>query len=286
MNLEWLKSFVLASREKSLLQASEKLHISQPALTKQMRKLEEYYGIEFFRRTSVGIELTQEGRILRDRIEPILQDFDTIRDELTSPKSRSIRFGAPPSTVSYILPKLIMEWTNQGWEVSLTMSGDSNALTAAIHDGMIDVAILDESVVNNAKSLHLIKWLTEPFYCICLRDHPLAHKGTLSVDDVMTQALVMHPQGCEIRQVIESVFHQRGIEPVLSKEAPFGESIIAFVSAGAGIGIVPQGLAAHIVSGQIASRPIHDFPPRQLAFAVRTLPLRRILETLIQEPFT
>jgi LysR family transcriptional activator of glutamate synthase operon len=110
MNLEWFHGFLEASRLKSLSKASEKLNISQPALSKQIRNLEEILGVELFKRTAVGVELTEEGTLLHKRIQPILSEMESLRKDLLNlQKVSSVRLGTLPSLATYYLPQKVFE---------------------------------------------------------------------------------------------------------------------------------------------------------------------------------
>lgn len=79
MRTEWLEAFLITAKTKSLTKASEQLHMTQPALSKQIRKLEEDLGATLFTRSAKGVELTEAGDILFEEIEPVLHKIRSIQ---------------------------------------------------------------------------------------------------------------------------------------------------------------------------------------------------------------
>ncbi len=283
MNVDWLQSFVAASRERSLLQASEKLHISQPALTKQMKKLEDYYGVELFRRSSTGIELTEEGSLLKDRVEPVLHNLEILRRELAKRTIQPLRLGSVPSFAAYVLPKLILDWKGRGLEARILLTGTSMVLGKELREGRIDAAIVEKSRIEGNQGYFVVQSYREPYFCLCLRDHPLARRDELTVEELLAEPLIMHPADCEVRAAIDSAFLARGAQPIVAEEAPFGESIVGFVTAGAGIAIVPKGIADQVGGGGLATRLIRDFPARELVLAAQSNFIGKILKDSVQK---
>nr|WP_286893942.1 LysR family transcriptional regulator [Thermobacillus sp.] len=115
MNTLWIRAFLEASEHKSLTRAGEKLYLTQPALTKQIRNLEEWLGAELFRRSAQGVELTEEGARFRERILPVLAEIESIRNDLWSARQAApIRLGTLPGLAAHYLPPRLTELKRQG----------------------------------------------------------------------------------------------------------------------------------------------------------------------------
>jgi LysR family transcriptional activator of glutamate synthase operon len=84
MKIEWLESFMQTTEKKSLTKASEALHMSQPALSKQIRNLEDELGAKLLIRSTTGVALTPSGQILFERNKTIINEMNTVRDQYTS----------------------------------------------------------------------------------------------------------------------------------------------------------------------------------------------------------
>ena len=110
INLELYKIFVFVAKEENITKASEKLNISQPAVTKHIKNLEEQLGITLFKRNKYGMELTKKGKELFDEIEqPITTIFNAER-KFTS--SRNINLGSHVTMLSRMFGKCIAEYYN------------------------------------------------------------------------------------------------------------------------------------------------------------------------------
>jgi LysR family transcriptional activator of glutamate synthase operon len=259
MNMEWFHAFLEASRQKSLSKASEKLNISQPALSKQIRNLEEILGVELFKRTAQGVELTVEGALLHQRIQPILSEIESLRKDLLNlNKISSFRLGTLPSLATYYLPQKLYDIAQQGIQADVSVLSTTKEIIALLQDGIIDVGIIQKS--NSIPSSY---WCTdlynEPFFVIVPRNHPLYHKQSVTLADLKEEPLIVYPNHCDVRNSIIKAYHMKGYEPNFSVEVSFGESIPGFVAAGAGITILPEIISSHLSHISLRAIPILDF---------------------------
>ncbi len=277
INLDWLESFCVAANSRSLLQASEKLHISQPALTKQIQRLEEYYGVELFIRSPAGIELTEEGFVFLQRIEGILNTLKVLRSDMVErQRVRAIRIGALPSVASFELPNIICDWGKQGLRAAITLIGASYKLGEALQSGQIDVAVM-EPLADHDPSWMVVSTYSRPFYCISPRNHCFSNQERISLDDLTFVPLILQPEGCEVRSAIMRAFHMRRMEPMVAHEAPFGETMVGFIAAGAGVAIVPEGVTNHIDGRKFQASRIEDLPSRELVVVARSHRIGKLL---------
>jgi DNA-binding transcriptional LysR family regulator len=141
-----LRTFVAVAEEGSLTRASERLFVSQPALTKQIRQLEALLGVGLFTRSRAGMALTEPGRALARRVPPLLAEWDGMLRETKGAASRAervLRVGFLASAANEATPGIIAEFARRrpGWRVEMRQSAWSNP-SAGLADGDVDVALL------------------------------------------------------------------------------------------------------------------------------------------------
>ena len=149
MEIRTLRYFLEAAREENMSKAAERMHISQSALSKQLKGLEEELGKKLFVRHSFSIELTEEGMLLRKRAEDLLSMADKITAEFASMDDiigGNIYFGCAESYQIRHLAALIKRFKKQypGFHYHIT-SGDTEQVTEKLDKGLLDFAVLVES---------------------------------------------------------------------------------------------------------------------------------------------
>lgn len=272
MNTEWLHCFVETAKSKSLLKTSLKLNISQPAASKQIKKLEQTLGVTLFQRSSSGMHLTEAGQELYQRIQPILAELNAIqRDLQTIERPQQLVLGTLPSLASYYLPAKIRALKQQGRSLSIQVFHTSQQILDALQAGHLDGALLQ---TQPEISLEQFPWktelLTEPYYAVLPANHPLGRYASLTVKQIAREPIVTYPPGCDVRQSLLRVFQHHQLQPNIVTEIAFGESILNFVSAGEGITLMPQSITNHSSHLPILIRPIANFDEmRTIVFITR-----------------
>ena len=153
INLELYKIFVIVAKEKNITRASEKLNISQPAVTKHIKNLEDQLGITLFKRNKYGMELTEKGKELFDEIEqPITTIFNAER-KFTS--SRNINLGSHVTMLSRMFGKCIAEYYNINPNSQIEVTNETfNDMLEMLERQKLDIVLskkVDEKIYNTNK---------------------------------------------------------------------------------------------------------------------------------------
>ena len=198
MEIRSLRYFLEAAREENMSKAAERMHISQSALSKQLKGLEEELGKKLFVRHSFSIELTEEGMLLRKRAEDLLSMADKITAEFASMDDiigGNIYFGCAESYQIRHLAALIKRFKKQypGFHYHIT-SGDTEQVTEKLDKGLLDFAVLverpDYAKYNVVKMLESDRWgLVMPAGCA------LAQKDCITFEDLLGLPLFCSGQG-------------------------------------------------------------------------------------------
>lgn len=198
MEIRTLRYFLEAAREENMSKAAERMHISQSALSKQLKGLEEELGKKLFVRHSFSIELTEEGMLLRKRAEDLLSMADKITAEFASMDDiigGNIYFGCAESYQLRHLAALIKRFKKQypGFHYHIT-SGDTEQVTEKLDKGLLDFAVLvehpDYAKYNVVKMPESDRWgLVMPAGCV------LAQKDCITFEDLLGVPLFCSGQG-------------------------------------------------------------------------------------------
>ncbi len=200
MEIRVLRYFLEVAREGSITHAAERLHISQPTLSKQLKDLEEELGKKLYVRSSFSVRLTDEGMLLRRRAEDILDMVDKTEEEfkaLGEISGGDIHIGCAESDSIKHLAQRIKAVQAQYPRIRVHLySGDRSDLTERLEQGFLDFAVL---VASNDLSKY--NYLPMPgmdtWGIILRRDHPLAEKETVASEDLLEVPLICPRQGLQ-----------------------------------------------------------------------------------------
>lgn len=186
MEIRVLRYFLEVAREGSVTHAAQRLHISQPTLSKQLKDLEVELGKKLFTRGSFSVRLTEEGMLLRKRAEDILDMVDKTQEEfkaLGEVTGGDIHIGCAESEGIKHLARRIRDIKERhpGIRVHL-YSGDTNDLAGRLEQGLLDYAVIAQEVDLSKYNYLELPW-TDIWGVILRRDDPLSAKESLGVED-------------------------------------------------------------------------------------------------------
>ncbi len=187
MEIRVLRYFLAIAREENMTKAAQRLHISQPSLSKEIKKLEEELGHELFIRTNKSMHLNDEGMLLRKRAEDIIAMVDKTAEEfgqLDNIIGGEIRIGCAESHLIKYLARSIKAFKEQypGFVFHI-FSGDTEPVAERLDRGLLDLALIVESP-NLSKYNYLTVPESDKWGVVMRRDSKLAEKKELSFDDL------------------------------------------------------------------------------------------------------
>lgn len=283
MNVEWLHSFIAAANQNSFSKAAQITNLSQPALSKHIRNLENNLGIELFHRTSIGIELTEAGERFYTRITPVLTELTAIREELQQfNQSNPIAIGGLPSLATYYLPSKMSELKLLDRPITLIIQNTSNELLQSLQKGRLDVVFMDAKY--SGETLWSCELFTEPYYAVFPLNHRFNSRTVVELEEICEEPLIVHQAPCDSRKDIVEQIQSLGYTPNIITEVNFGDFIFGAVSTGMGITIVPELMAKNIGHLQLFALPINNFGRfRTIALVTRNKELGSKLYKLISQ---
>ena len=200
MELRVLRYFLAVAREGSVTHAAQRLHISQPTLSKQLKDLEGQLGKKLFVRSSFSVRLTEEGMLLRKRAEEILDMVDKTEEEfkaLGEVSGGDIHIGAAESDGIKHLARRIEAVQARYPRIRVHLySGDRSDLAQRLEQGLLDFAVLVES--NDLSKYNYLPLPGEDTWGVILRrDHPLAEKEAFVPEDLLDVPLICPRPGLQ-----------------------------------------------------------------------------------------
>lgn len=210
MEIRVLRYFLEVAREGSVTHAAERLHISQPTLSKQLKDLEAELGKKLFVRSSFSVRLTDEGMLLRKRAEDILDMVDKTTDEfkaLGQITGGDIRIGCAESDGIKHLARRIkaVQERYPGIRVHL-YSGDTEDLAERLDRGLLDFAVIAQAVdLSKYNDLELPE--ADIWGVVMRKDASLAQREAICIDDLLDLPLIVSRQG--LREDIPRLFGEK-----------------------------------------------------------------------------
>jgi DNA-binding transcriptional LysR family regulator len=188
MTLDRFKVFAAAARYRSVTRASEELHITQPAVTKQLKALERAYNAALYRRMGRGIELTEEGQAFLGKVKTILRNYDSLIQTSTvsrsAAKSGTLTIGATYSPSASLLPSLLARFKKSHPEAALSLRTDNKVvIESLVLNGDVDMAVLLTEGPPNSQ-LAIEPFRREPLVAFVHPQHPLAKKPRIALEEL------------------------------------------------------------------------------------------------------
>jgi LysR family transcriptional regulator, low CO2-responsive transcriptional regulator len=248
--LRQLKVFEAVARALSFSRAAAELHLTQPAVSMQVKSLEQQVGLPLFEQVGKKIFLTDAGRELYQRSHAVLHELQNAEEALDA--MRGLSQGrlniALVSTAKYFAPPLLARFLKMHPGVTLKLAVDNRAaVLAQLTDNAVDFAIMgrpphDLDTVAEAFAPH-------PHVIIAPPDHPLADKRRIALERIATDTFILREPGSGTRGLLERLFADHKLPLNVSMEMASNESIKQAVLAGMGISL----LSLHTIGLELAS---------------------------------
>lgn len=243
MDFRSLQYFLVVARELNITKAAEKLHMSQPPLSTQMKNLEEDLGVKLFIRGRRQLTLTDEGRLLLRRAEEILQLADKTREDLSSMEnalSGTISIGMVEGQAPYLVARWVKGFREEYPLVRYDLwNGSGDDVIERLSQGLVDVGVIARPY--DREHLRGIPVAGEPWVAIMSSNNALAKLpgNSIPLKALVGQPLIV-PSRRSRRESIVQWFAGIGAEPTVLAESSNYINAMAMAENDAGISIFPQ----------------------------------------------
>ena len=291
MELRHLRCLVMLADEAHFTRAAQRLQIAQPALSQQIRRLEQEVGMALVERTTRSVRITAAGQLLVEHARRVLHEADValaVLDDLRGLRVGRLAIGASQTMGAVDLSSFLARFHRRFPGVELAVQEDiSLELASALARDELDVAFVTVSEDGDGLESHAVA--AEPLVCILPPGHVLARRSRLELPDVEAEAFVVFRRGATIRQRVDEAAHGVGFAPRVLFETNNVTRMGSLVSAGLGIAVLPESDAARLGSA-VATVPF-DNPAlvHAVYFSWRTArrpspAARAFMELVLSEP--
>jgi len=262
MNLRDLEYIVALDKTRHFGRASALCNVSQPTLSAQIKKLEEYLGVTIFERDNKHVMITAQGRNIVEKAREIVNAADSLKDmarNMQAPEQRPLTLGAFPTLAPFLFPLAVPSLRRNfpKMQIFLTEEKTEN-LIRQLKAGSIDTALLALPV--DEDGLAHTALFTEPFYAALPAGHPLTKLDSIPLQELAHEDLLLLEEGhCLSGQTME-VCAWVGAQKFNTFRATSMETLRQMVGAGLGVTLVPELAVPAQESGDIVYRPIKNTP--------------------------
>jgi DNA-binding transcriptional LysR family regulator len=285
VELRQLRYFLAVSEDLHFGRAAQRLHVSQPPLSVQIRRLEQELGVALFRRTTRNVELTDAGLVLKEKVREIVDAVDGLGDiaaNATDEYRGAVRLGFVSSAGLSILPQALRTFREayRGVQLELTEL-TSTQLVDSLHDGAIDVGVLRGH--NRTPGITTTPVLEEELVVVLPADHDLAGCTSLSPEQLVDEPMVFVARRLMpdfFDAVVGTVRTATG-GPTIVQEAVQQETLTGLVAAGVGYSVLAASTMLVPRPG-VVYRPLNGRPQAPpLCIATRDQDRSALVELLV-----
>ena len=262
LTLRQLQVFESAAGKLNFSLAAKQLYLSQPAVSMQIKQLEENIGLPLFEQMGKKIFLTEAGRELFQYSRNITQqlaDMEAVFDEMKGLGKGKLTLSVV-NTANYFTPQLLARFCQRYPEINVILQvANRDAVLKQLADNSTDLAILGQPP--DGLDISAEPFLDNPLVVISALDHPLAKLKRVKFARLAEETFLSREQGSGTRSAMERVFAQHHIQPHISMEMETNEAIKQAVQAGMGLGILSQhSIELELETGRLAMLNVENFP--------------------------
>ncbi len=260
MDFDQLETFLEVARHLNFSRAAEKRFRTQPAISAQIRALEDEVGAKLLDRSGGKVSITAAGKVFQQYAEEALQArraaMAAIAEMERVPRGEII-VGANEGTCLHILPEVFADFKKQYPNVGVNIARlESAAILGAVFDNSVDFGVVSLPVSDNR--LTVVPIHKDELAVIVPPGHPLAKAKAVEIAETANYPLVV-PEGGRTRDALEQLFHERKLKMNVSMELGSSELLKRFVAAGMGVGFMARSnVREDVRAGTLAAIPLAD----------------------------
>jgi DNA-binding transcriptional LysR family regulator len=260
MDFDQLETFQEVARLSSFSRAAEKRFRTQPAISSQIRSLEEEIGAKILDRSGGKVSLTASGKLFLRYVEDTLEArraiFTAIAETERVPRGEII-VGANEGTCLHILPEVFADFKKQYPDVAVNIKrSDYAKILESVIDNSVDFGVVSLPVTDPRLTVVLIH--RDELIAIAPPHHPIAKMKSVTLGEVANYPLLV-PKVGHTRDALENLFHERRLKPRFSMELDSSELLKRFVAVDVGIGFISRSnVTEDVLAGLLKAVPLSD----------------------------
>jgi len=274
MDTRQLQAFCAVVEKKSFSQAAEQLGVTQPAVSLQVRALEQRLGQSLLDRSGRRVEPTEAGRRLYRSAQRMLALEEQLLDEVSADDGRltgTLAIGASTGPGAHLVPLLLCDFQREHPDLHVALSiWDTQTVIDRVVDRQLELGVV--GALRRHRSLEFEPLVRDEIVLAVPPDHDAAG-GTISLDELKEETLIVMQEGAGVRQVVEEELRRaglrlRGVEPKL--ELGLQESVKSAVAAGYGVAFISRtAIEGELAAGRLAAAQVEGVEPARQIYIVR-----------------
>jgi LysR family transcriptional activator of glutamate synthase operon len=256
MELRQLRYFIALAEEGSFTRAAQSANVAQPALSRQIQKLENELGLPLVDRTPRRVAITPAGEEVAATARRVLGELQALRESLqqtTDLLQGSVTIGVTQTPGPIDVPRLLAAFNHRYAGVELILrEGLSVNLADDLREDRLDLALISAIGTKDRRQLELQRCRVERLAALLPADHRLAARRSVSIADLRDERFVSFSRGATIRQAVERAAARAGFVPRASLETNDVDRIAALVAEGLGVAVLPVSDARRHRPGAVA----------------------------------
>jgi DNA-binding transcriptional LysR family regulator len=235
MNLHQLRIFEAVGRHLNITSAAHELHMSQPAVSSQLKSLEQEYGAKFYKRNNHGMEITGQGQEFLDALRPVLAQVDALEARFkigrARDKSAVLLLGGSNTLSVTVLPEILVDFRKRHPEIRLVVeTSHSRVMETRVQNAEIEIALI--TAPNYLPTCKYEPYIEHQAVAFVPPNHPLANRP-VSLESLVNQPLVVRRGSTSVRELA-----RRGYSLNIAAEFDAPEAVKSAVLGGLGIGVL------------------------------------------------
>lgn len=255
-----IRAFLAVARLGSFTRAAEELHVSQPALTVQIRQLEDALGVRLFDRNKRQVVLTQLGRELLAPLTQVLTDLEAVMSasqNLAGLQRGVVTVATLPSIAAGLLPFAINRFVADHPAIAVHISDvAAEQILQLVKAEQVDFGL--GTRLGSDRDIEVIDFLADRLCAFFPEGHPLAGRHSLALRDVVAFPLILTARGTSVRTLVERALEKEALEIRCACEANYMSTAVGLVRAGLGVSILPESAVNAAACDGIRMEPIRS----------------------------
>jgi len=256
LNFNQLRVFCLAARHENFTIAAEKLYITQPAVTAQIKLLESACNMKLFKKRGRKVYLSDEGKILYSYVRKIFEyekELEHIIEDMRELKRGVLRLGTTKTYARYFMPWIVTRFRETYPDIKIHLDeGSSQDMALSLVGFQNEIAIIAKA--EGHPDVYFLPFSKEELVLITAPDHPLAGKNAVAFDQISREPIIMKEIGSGTRRLVNQLFAGNQCTPDVLMETSNTEFIKQLVQRGDGISfLVRQAVAVELEEGRLGS---------------------------------
>ncbi len=262
MDLRQLRYLVALAEHLNFTRAAASEHIAQPALSQQIRRLEDEVGMGLVERTTRRVALTEAGELLVVRARRILAELEAAGDEMQALRGVDVghvTIGAIHTMGPIDLSLALVTFREAHPNVALTvLEQHSEECAELLRNDKLDLAFLSVTERVESRELGLHQLVSEELMVLLPPGHALAGRDGVRMADLAEEQFISFRQGARLRELLMSASRDAAFEPRVTLESNEAQRIRTLVSRGLGVAILPRSDAISPFGAEIVAAPLVD----------------------------